>query len=219
MNDLIKNLSREDLIRQSSFSKLDPTRAKTIITEGVSKQIKRTIENIMDTNYYHLIIDEVSDRYGTGYLGISVRFLDNSTPITRFYRLIKLDTDSSGKELYDILCETILLNDIRKNNLIALCTDGASNMCGENKGVATRIAQVVPHLFWLHCTSHCFNLIIEKASSACLGDIISLVKEITSNFSFSNISHAILHEIQREGEVKERKKSFALCANSLAQFG
>ena len=206
LTSFMKELSVDEIIRQSNFSSIDRTRARVIVNEGISMSIKSQLETKMDTSYYHLIIDEVSDRFGNGYLGISIRYLDTDlSPRTRFYRLIKLKTDCTGEELHKILDETVLFSRIRENNLISIITDGAPAMAAENKGVATRIASSVKHLFWLHCTCHCFNLIIDKASSTCISNIITLVKEISATFAFSNIDHAALHEIQREEDSPEKK--------------
>jgi len=162
----------------------------------------------MERGYFHLIVDEVSDKFGNGYLGISVRFFDQTCePITKFYKLIKLSNDSTGKELHRLLEEHILFSSRRKNNLISLITDGASSMAAEYKGLASRVANKVDHLFWLHCTSHCLNLILENACNNVVRDIVSIVKEISSTFSFSNINHAELQIIQDNMEREEKKFS------------
>eukprot|EP00117_Sycon_ciliatum_P011780 scpid47775/ scgid13111/ 52 kDa repressor of the inhibitor of the protein kinase; 58 kDa interferon-induced protein kinase-interacting protein; Death-associated protein 4; THAP domain-containing protein 0 len=40
------------------------------------------------------------------------------------------------------------------------CYDGASDMSGATKGVAARIAQSYPLALYLHCASHCLNLVV-----------------------------------------------------------
>ena len=55
-------------------------------------------------------------------------------------------------------------------------------MCGVTDGVSTKIAKDVDHLFWLHCTSHCLNLIMENACKNVISDTATLVKEISNTF-------------------------------------
>ena len=78
---------------------------------------------------------------------MSVRFLEEDKPSTKFYRLIKLEDNATGEELFNILKKNVLMNENRKKKLISLITDGASGMCGKEQGVATRVAEIVPDLF------------------------------------------------------------------------
>ena len=58
----------------------------------------------MDGQSYHLIIDEVSDKYGDAYLDISIRYLQaDSTYCPQFYKIIKMDSDCSGEALLKII--------------------------------------------------------------------------------------------------------------------
>lgn len=78
----------------------------------------------------HLIIDAVNDRFDHGYLDISVRYLtENALPATRFYGLIKLEDDTTGKHLCKILEATVLFSSKRKEHLISLISNGAGSMC------------------------------------------------------------------------------------------
>ena len=203
---LFKTFQEEDFSRQVNFPKLDRKRGSIIANIYMSDFIKRIIEMKMDTGFYHLIIDEVSDRFGKGYLGISVRFLDeNLKPSTKFYRLIKFEDDSSGEALFSILMSTILFTEKRRKNLVSLVTDGTGNMTGEEKGVASRIAEIVPDLFWFHCICHCINLTIRTTCTNATEDMTRFVQEISNTFAFSNIEHAKLQVIQTEMELEENK--------------
>ena len=84
-------------------------------------------------------------------------------------------------------------------------TDGAGNMAGEEKGVASRIAQIVPDLFWFHCIYHCINLTIRTTCTNAAEDMTRFVQEISNTFAFSNIEHAKLQVIQTEMELEENK--------------
>jgi len=172
---LLKTLKDEDLLRQCDFSKIDCTRARVIGNQCIALAIKEKMENLMDKSYYHLIIDEVSDRFGTGYLGISVRYLDEQyCPRSKLYRLIPLEDNSTGEKLYEILTETVLHSQRRKNNLISMVTDGAGAMAGRLKGLHTRVAQSIDHLFWLQCVCHCLDLVMDTACQNTVRDTLSV---------------------------------------------
>ena len=188
LTELIKLLEKEDLYSVCNTSRMDRNKAREISNKCISQVIKQNIEKKMDENYYHLIIDEVSDRYGSGYLGISIKFIGDSGPKTRLYKLINLENDCSSENIYKIIKDMILISDLRKKNLIGLITDGASTMCGINERMATKIARDVDHLFWLHCTSHCLNLILENACEHIIS--LKLITCIISN-TIRKISYTI----------------------------
>ena len=41
--------------------------------------------------------------------------------------------------------------------------DGAGNMSGRTKGASTLISEQYPLALYLHCTSHCLNLVVVKS--------------------------------------------------------
>ena len=176
---LLKALKNQDMIRQVDFSKIDRRRAVTMTNKCISQSIKEKIEKEMDSYFYHLIIDEVSDKFGKGYLGIFVRFLEENKPMTKFYRLIKLEDSATGEELISILKKIVLCSKKREKNLISLITDGATAMCGENKGVSTRIAEIVPDLFWLQCICHCIHLTISTACANAMATIRAFAQSLS----------------------------------------
>ena len=204
--ELLKTLKKDDLIRQAHFSKIDRKRMGIIGKNCISNTIRKKIEKIMDNQFYHLIIDEASDGYGNSYLGINVRYLDEKLILkTTLYKLVHLEDDCSADKLTSILNKTVIISQKRKKNLISLITDGASTMAGPYTGVAAQIASSITHLFWLHCICHCLDLILEKSSSNVMGSIVQFVKEISSTFSFSNVNHSRLHNIQKDIGTKMKK--------------
>ena len=50
------------------------------------------------------------------------------------------------------------------------CYDGAANMTGSRKGVATQLIAEEPHALLMHCYRHCLNLAVAdsvKESKVC----------------------------------------------------
>ena len=69
--ELLKNLYRKGLIIQSCFSSLDRTKGREIVSNVITEQIKKELELITDNNFFNLVVDEVSGRFGKEYLGIA----------------------------------------------------------------------------------------------------------------------------------------------------
>jgi len=204
--ELLKTVKKDDVIRQCDFSKIDRKHISVIGSECLAKTIKHDLEKIMDNRHFCVLIDEVSDGYGNGYLGISIKWLDDDLNSTiKFYRLINLENDYSAEKIAGIIATNVLISEKRRNNLIALTTDGASTMAGSKTGVGVKTVEIVKHLFWLHCICHCFDLILDKATSNTISEISIFVKDVSKTFSFSNVNHALLHDIQEENKASKRK--------------
>lgn len=111
--ELLKAVKKDDIIRQSDFSKINRKLISVIGSECLAKTIKHNLEHIMDNRYFCLLIDEVSDGCGNGYLGLSIKWLDdNLQPVVKLYRLINLDC--SAEKITSIVVETILVTEKRK---------------------------------------------------------------------------------------------------------
>ena len=68
------------------------------------------------------------------------------------------------------------------NNLVGIGLDGASAMAGKFKGVQACIRKKYPMAHYTHCSSHCLNLAIAKASTIVLGNTFSNLSSIISFF-------------------------------------
>ena len=68
---------------------------------------------------------------------------------------------STKETLFNLIRDT--LNDMGLNpeNIVGQCFDGASNICGKNKGVATRIQEIAPRATYVHCFGHRLNLALQ----------------------------------------------------------
>ena len=63
-----------------------------------------------------------------------------------------------GEVLYELAKTAINKLDLRLENIIAECFDGAANMSGIRKGLATRMKECSPLGIYVHCYGHLLNL-------------------------------------------------------------
>ena len=75
--------------------------------------------------------------------------------------------------------------------------DGASNMSGIYNGAQSLIRQTCPLATFVHCSSHCTNLVAQQAceSSPVVRDALSLVNELGVLMHQSGKSKAVLQNI------------------------
>ncbi len=78
--------------------------------------------------------------------------------------------DTTGETLFHVVKDLLIRLNLPIKNCRGQAYDGASNMQGNFKGVATRIQQEVPSAIHVHCLVHCFN--------HCLQDVTKLYKPV-----------------------------------------
>ncbi|XP_051168609.1 zinc finger MYM-type protein 1-like [Leptopilina boulardi] len=150
----------------------------------LSKQVLNEIENeIRNALFFSIILDSTQDK----------RKVDQ---LSQVFRYVKIVYDSVGKPLELKICEVftgfreindptakgladLVLELINEKNLqITKCCgqayDGAAVMSGELNGLQKRIREIAPYAYFVYCTSHKLNLI--------LNDAVSQTPEITRFF-------------------------------------
>lgn len=137
----------------------------------LASNIKNNIINLCQQNkYFSLILDCTPDLSHTEQISIIVRFVNFSSEYKRveirehflaFYPI--LDATGAGLTLFvtDLL-EKLNLN---INNLRGQGYDNGSNMRGKNIGLQKRILDLNPRAFYVPCSNHSLNLIINDAAN------------------------------------------------------
>ena len=67
-------------------------------------------------------------------------------------------TRTDGETLYLLIQSIFCKFGLDIKDLVAQCYDGAANMCGGYKGVASRVRQENPKAVYVHCCGHVLNL-------------------------------------------------------------
>ena len=90
--------------------------------------------------------------------------------------------------LYELAKTAINKLDLRLENIIAECFDGAANMSGIRKGLATRMKECSPLGIYVHCYGHLLNLGLQDTMTEnetlrnALGTIQSLYNFFTREY-------------------------------------
>ncbi len=82
--------------------------------------------------------------------------------------------------------------------LYGQCYDGASAMSGSKSGVATRIRELEPRAFYIHCYEHALNLAAcdTLKKSRVMKDVIELTLEITKLIKYSPRRENIFQKVK-----------------------
>ncbi|XP_030941602.1 zinc finger MYM-type protein 1-like [Quercus lobata] len=140
-----------------------PTIQKEILHVIASKVQRKICEDIGDSKFC-IIVDESRDESKREQMTLVLRFADNEGFIQeRFFDLSHVKDIAAltlKNEIYAILSRHCL--DIQ--NIHGQGYDGASNMCGEWKGLQTLVLNDCPYTYYVYCFAHQLQLALVAAS-------------------------------------------------------
>ena len=103
-----------------------------------------------------------------------------------------------GEFLYELAKTAINKLDLRLENIIAECFDGAANVSGIRKGLATRMKECSPLGIYVHCYGHLLNLALQDTMTE-IETLRNAVGTIQSLYNFlhgSTKHHALFKDIE-----------------------
>jgi hypothetical protein len=147
---------------------------------------------------YSILLDDSVNVCGKNEMCVYVRYIDSSLRIsTKFLALKELGVKgATSQNLYDLLNEVLVEFHLEISNMVAVCTDGASNMRGDVGGLLALIRKKIPGIIDYYCSCHRLNLVIQKSMHAIstINDTINTAVDISNYISgssnrLSHISH------------------------------
>ena len=153
---------------------------KTALKENLKRKLKKY-------RYYSIMIDDSKDKGGIIEMSVYVRFYGHNQEVTS-----TLDEKGSSAEvLFDLLEKVLLDWELDPRYILAIGSDGASNMSSYLKGVfgLFRDKYKIKRLVFNHCAAHRCNLLAETLLS--YSDISPSFSETLSIIShIAHIFHA-----------------------------
>ena len=179
-------------------------RSKTTQNELISccAQIlnKKIIKEIKVSRFFSILADEVTDCSNKEQMPLVIRYVDGNGDIQeRFLRFIECDTGVTGKALSDKILSCLDELGLDLNNCRGQCYDGAANMAGKCKGVASRILALNDLALYTHCASHRLNLCVAASCQIqIVRNMMNNVQVISRFFNKSPKRQALLEKMVAE---------------------
>jgi hypothetical protein len=191
-----------DLAHKSPFSTREFIMA---LKEAVKERLKKRLKKY---RYYSIIIDDSKDKGGIIELCVYIRIYGrNKQAESSFLSFCQLDERGSPSDvLFDLLDGVLLDWELDPHDMIALTSDGASNMSGYLSGVYARLRQKykVKRLIFVHCAAHRCNLLAEA-----LLTYSSVSPSFSENLAvISNVAHIFHSSPKQKDELKIVVKNF-----------
>ena len=110
--------------------------------------------------YFSLMADEVTDSSNREQVVVCLRRVDEDFEAhEEFIGLYKVK-ETSADTITTALSDVLFRMDLSISNCRGQCYDGAINMSGVRRGVATQLLTEEPHALYNHCYGHALNLAI-----------------------------------------------------------
>ena len=181
---------------------LSPTIQNEII--DICGQMVKTelVNRILLSNTFGIIVDETTDISNDEQVSLCLRYIHEGITFESFVAFLSTKT-TDGETLFNLIRDTLNGMGLNPENIVGQCFDGASNMCGKNKGVATRIQEIAPRATYVHCFGHRLNLALQDTLQANLSLRNTLgVIQALYNFFNSPKRQAILKDVSGENVEK-----------------
>lgn len=157
------NLIESHLMSNFSF-KGTSNHIQNDLIEAVSAVLLSEIEKeISETPFLAIMVDEATDIVKMAQMSICFRYVTSRNEIVeRFFTFLDVTTDRTAAAVSKIEIDLIEKHSWG-DKLVAQGYDGASVMSGEVNGVQTKLREVFPLARFIHCSSHCLNLVLSQS--------------------------------------------------------
>jgi len=128
---------------------------------SISIVIKRQLKVAVINEKVAIMADETSNVGHHEQLSVIIRYFNKFKirPIEQFVCMKRMMT-VDATNIFNALNEVVEDYEIKWENVISTCFDGAATMSGSITGVQTKFKEKNPKSFFVHCYVHCLNLIL-----------------------------------------------------------
>lgn len=183
---------------------LHRTKCTAIINNVIAVNIlKQQVEDMKDMPF-SIIIDESTDVACIKHLCICCRYFNNrkNKIVTQFLGLVQV-TSTTAEDLYQHLVDFFKNVDIDLSKCFAIATDGASNLCGVNNSLYTRMKNVNPRVILVKCICHSLHLVCCHAFEEIPSNIDYMLRETHNWFHRSALrreSYMNIYKLINDGK-------------------
>jgi len=163
--------------------------------------LKRITRDVRASGQCSIIVDETSDISRKEQVAICLRYIVEGQTKESFVGFYSTPS-TEGQALHELIKDVFRKLDLKLEEIVGQCFDGAANMSGIHKGLATRMRENSPLAIYVHCYGHLLNLAIQSTMT----DVVPLrnaLGTIQSLYNFLEASpkrHAMFEDIKMDGE-------------------
>ncbi|KAE8749151.1 hypothetical protein FOCC_FOCC004058 [Frankliniella occidentalis] len=131
-------------------------------------------EQIRNSEFFSLIMDEASDEGTKKQMSINVRVVNEDLESEEIFLGLYEVSSTTGENLIKVALDALTRLQLPLANLRGQTYDAGSNMRGAVKGVQGRIRELQPLAVYVHCFNHSLNLALQDTAKS-----VTLVRDCT----------------------------------------
>ncbi|UYV63802.1 hypothetical protein LAZ67_2005701 [Cordylochernes scorpioides] len=171
-----------------------PQSSKTIarriedMSEDIELQIKQYFND--SSTKWAIQLDETTDISNKAQLLAFLRFVDTGKIVNNYFFCKELKQRTTGADIFELVDENVVKYNLRWENCVSVCTDGAPAMKGSRKGLIAHVIKKNPNIKFVHCMIHREMLVSKSVPPilvTTLDEVVKVVNYIKSNALRSRI--------------------------------
>ncbi|XP_028406200.1 zinc finger MYM-type protein 1-like [Dendronephthya gigantea] len=168
--------------------------------------LERIAAEARSSDYYGIVVDETADISRTEQVSIFLRYVFNGETKETFIGFYSTKS-TEGEVLYELVKTAISKLELKLEDIVAECFDGAANMSGARKGLAARMKECSPLSIYVHCHGHRLNLALQDTMTTIepLQKALGVIQSLHNFLEGSPKRHAIFKDIEVEDEGEDFK--------------
>lgn len=163
------------------------TKCAAIIKHVIAPVILSDMLKVIGSNKYSVIVDESTDIGNNKWMSVCIRFVNEEGEVSTEFLGMFLVEEATAVKLFEGLCQFLAKLDLNIQNILAIGTDGANNLCGKHHSLFTLLKEVNPSIMLIKCICHALHLCSSEACKSLPSNIEFLVREIYNYFSNSSL--------------------------------
>jgi hypothetical protein len=159
--------------------------------------LERILSDVNDSRSFGIIIDETSDISRVEQVSICLSYVLGGKKMEAFIGFF--DTKSTdGQSLYELVQRVMEQMNLDMSEIVGECFDGAANMKGIHRGLATLMREKSPLALYVHCYGHLLNLAIQDTMEEVepLRNALGVIQSLYNFLEASPKRHAIFNDTE-----------------------
>ena len=162
--------------------------------------LRRITRDVKSSGHYSIIVDATSDISRVEQVSLCLRYVVEGETRETFAGIFATES-TEGEVLYELVKKAVTSLNLQLRDIVGECFDGAANMSGCNKGVASRMKECSLALY-VHCYAHRLNLALQDTMTSVepIRNALGTIQSLYNLIEASQKRHSIFKNIQMEEE-------------------
>ena len=176
---------------------LSDSTTKTRI-DDLAKDIEfQVLEKVRASPFFAIQCDETTDVANLSQLMVYVRFVGSTSFEEEMLFCRPLETGCKAADVFEAVASYFNCNNLKWENLVGVCTDGAPAMLGSRGGFITLMKQRSPNIIGSHCVIH-REALASRTLPVVLNEILAITIRVVNYVKASALNSRLFTMLCKE---------------------